>query len=89
MDRVRQADIVIAELTGHNAEVMFEFGVATGIKDKQRVILIREQTDEPGAFHFDVMLARHIVYSRTLAGLLQLSARLQEAIALLPACSPL
>jgi len=80
--QLKQADIVIADLTGHNANVMFEFGVAAAMKDKQRVILIREHTDEPGAFPFDVMPARHIVYKRTFSGLLELRSKLTQAVAL-------
>jgi hypothetical protein len=78
--QLKQADIVIADLTDHNPNVMFEFGVAAAIKDKQRVILMREQTDQAGAFPFDVMPARHIVYKRTFSGLLELRSKLTQAV---------
>lgn len=79
-DEIKKADLVIADVTGHNANVMFELGVAASVKSKQRVILLREISDEPNPFPFDMMPARHITYTRTYRGFQRLRSQLLEAI---------
>jgi hypothetical protein len=79
---IKKADIVIADVTGHNPNVMFELGVTAAAKDKHRVILIKENIPEPEEeqFPFDIMPARHITYSRTYNGFQKLVSDLRGAL---------
>jgi len=77
---VKKADVVIADVTGHNPNVMFELGVAAAAKDKDRVILIKENIPEEEQFPFDIMPARHITYSRTYNGFRELASDLREVL---------
>ncbi len=61
---IRNADLVIADITGSNGNVMFELGVASAWLDKERVIIIREErADEPRLF--DINPARQVDYVRS------------------------
>jgi len=77
---VKKSDIVIADVTGHNPNVMFELGVAAAAKDKGRVILIKESIPEEEKFPFDIMPARHITYSRTYNGFQKLANDLRGVL---------
>jgi hypothetical protein len=77
---IKEADVVIADLTGHNPNVMFELGVAAAHLDKDRVIFLVEDQDVHNEFPFDVMPARHIVYQRTRTGFEKLFQELAQAI---------
>ncbi|MCC6394531.1 MAG: hypothetical protein IT167_28305 [Bryobacterales bacterium] len=84
---ILSADLVIADITGRNGNVMFELGVAAACLDKERVIIIREdRSDEPRLF--DINPARQLDYTRTLSGFQQLASRLvvliQDGIARAP-----
>ncbi len=84
---IRTADLVIADITGRNGNVMFELGVASAWLDKDRVIIIREDNPEEG-WLFDINPARQIAYTRSPTGFAHLMSRLgmliQEAIARAP-----
>ena len=54
---IRQAHVVIADLTGLNANVMYEVGVAHALG--KHVIMV---TQEPGAIPFDVRGSRWCAY---------------------------
>jgi len=82
---IRTADLVIADITGQNGNVMFELGVASAWLDKDRVIIIREENPEEPRL-FDINPARQIDYNtRSPSGFLNLLSRLavliQETIA--------
>jgi hypothetical protein len=83
---IRTADLVIADITGRNGNVMFELGVASAWLDKDRVIIIREDNEE--TWLFDINPARQITYTRSPTGFANLISRLgmliQEAIARAP-----
>jgi len=81
---IRAADLVIADISGRNGNVMFELGVASTWLDKDRVIIIREDNpDEPRLF--DINPARQLDYTRSPSGFSNLMSKLgdliQEAIA--------
>jgi len=55
------ADIVIADITGYNPNVMYELGVAAAWRPHSTVMLMRDKCDGQ-AFAFDLQPARQIVY---------------------------
>lgn len=71
---IRQAPVIIADLTGLNANVMYEVGVAHALG--KQVILI---TQEPGAIPFDIRENRWYAYR--LAELADLDKWLQASLA--------
>jgi hypothetical protein len=76
---IRAADLVIADITGRNGNVMLELGVASAWLDKERVIIIRE--DVPGESRlFDINPARQIDYTRSPSGFQGLANRLLAVI---------
>lgn len=79
-DGIRNADVVIADVTGHNPNVIFELGAAAAAKDKRRVILLKEDVPEEEAFPFDLMPARHILYKRTYSGFEKLTSVMGKVI---------
>lgn len=84
---IRTADLVIADITGCNGNVMFELGVAAAWLDKVRVIIIREdRQDEPRLF--DINPARQVDYTKSPLGFHRLQGKLanliQDAIAQAP-----
>jgi len=85
---IRSADLVIADISGNNANVMFELGVASAWLDKDRVIIIREAQTPEEQRPFDINPARQIDYTRSPTGfqalLVKLAALIQEGIARAP-----
>lgn len=72
---IRSADIVIADMTGQNANVFYEVGFAHGLK-KLCILLTQDSADIP----FDLKHQRHIVYGASIAKLkLDLKANLEWA----------
>src|ERR1700734_991771 len=61
---IHSADLVIADITGRNGNVMIELGVASAWLDKGRVIIIPEDLPEEARL-FDVTPARQIDYTRS------------------------
>ena len=59
---VRQADIVIADITRHNPNVMYELGAAAAWRPIETVILIRDRDDGQDNV-FDLQPARQVFYS--------------------------
>jgi hypothetical protein len=84
---IRTADLVIADITGRNGNVILELGVAAAWLDKDRVIIIREDNPEE-EWLFDINPARQITYVRSASGFTNLWSRLgmliQDAIARAP-----
>ncbi|MES2693611.1 MAG: hypothetical protein V4773_09065 [Verrucomicrobiota bacterium] len=62
--QIRAADIVIADMTGQNANVFYEVGFAHGL-DKLCILLTQNSGDIP----FDLKHQRHIVYAGSIAKL--------------------
>jgi hypothetical protein len=84
---IHNSDLVIADITGGNGNVMLELGVAAAWLDKERVIIIREdREDEPR--WFDLNPARQVDYTRSPSGFQNLANRLfsliQDGIARAP-----
>ena len=76
---IQTEDIVIADVTGLNGNVMIELGVASACRKKEHVIILKE--DNPNEkFLFDIGPARHIVYRRTYRGFQDLFQNLYSAI---------
>jgi hypothetical protein len=62
--KIIEADLVICDLTGYNANVMFESGVTAGWKIATQVIFIKDKTFTAAA-PFDIKPMRYTEYDRT------------------------
>jgi len=78
-DSIRKSDIVIADISGLNGNVMFELGVAAAWLDKQRVIIIRQSREEEPRL-FDINPARQIDYTVSPLGFERLKNQLGHLI---------
>lgn len=76
---IASADVIIADITGQNGNVMFELGVASAWRKKEQVIILRESNLEE-RFLFDINPARHIEYSYSFEGLTKLKSNLTQII---------
>lgn len=93
---IRTADVIVADLTGLNGNVLYELGVAAAWQKKERVVLLRERfpEDAPAAergderWLFDIQPVRHIQYTRTQAGLLKLHHDLGQVLVDVVASAP-
>ena len=47
---IRQASVVVADITGHNPNVFYELGIAHQIKRPDRVVIITQAVDERKAY---------------------------------------
>lgn len=65
-DYIEKADVVIADITGSNPNVMFELGWALA-KGKEPIVIRRQ--DDPIKIPFDVHGIRHIAYLNTWSGI--------------------
>jgi len=77
---IRDADIIICDVTGQNGNVMMELGVAATIRRKESIIILRE-TDDERPHLFDISPARHIEYCRSFEGYQKLVRDLGNAMA--------
>ncbi len=66
-DRIQRAAVIIADVTEYNPNVFFELGVAAAVKDKSRVIIIREAKGT-GEYPFDIEPLRRLDYKNTIEG---------------------
>lgn len=75
-DRIQRAAVIIADVTEHNPNVFFELGVAAAVKDKSRVIIIRQPSvgDE---YPFDIGPFRCIHYDDSVSGRRKLAEHLE------------
>jgi hypothetical protein len=93
---IRTADVIVADLTGLNGNVLYELGVAAAWHKKERVVVLRERCpdDAPAAerrddqWLFDIQPVRHIQYTRTHIGLLKLRNDLGHVLADIVASAP-
>ena len=66
-EQIKSADIIIADVSGQNGNVMIELGVAAAWRRKEHVIILREESSDEKHL-FDINPARHIEYTRTATG---------------------
>src|SRR5439155_1793404 len=71
---IRRADVVVADITGHNPNVFYELGIAHQIRGPERVVLLTQAVD--GKKAYDVHQFRQLEYAHTRAGLEQLRQQL-------------
>lgn len=83
---ITQSDVIIADITGHNGNVMIELGITSALRERHEVIIIQEKETEM-KFLFDISPERHILYERTYSGFSKLRNDLLAALqyALTPA----
>lgn len=78
-ERIKNADVVVADVSGQNGNVMLELGVASGWRRKEHVVILREANpDEPHLF--DINPARHLEYHRTASGFQKLAQQLSTTL---------
>lgn len=86
---IKNADLVVADITGCNGNVMMELGVAAARLRKEQVIIIRQDQPEEQRL-FDISPARQIDYRLTPQGIKrlqqQLLATVQEGLTAAPFC---
>lgn len=77
---IRRADIVIADISGKNPNVMYELGIAHSIKQQSTIMLTHDEfTEAP----FDIKHFRIISYTDSIIGTNKLKSELTNTIALL------
>lgn len=74
---IASSELVIADVTGRNANVYYELGIAHMAKPVEKVILLSQDVDE---IPFDLRQFRHIVYKAGGAGLKALTKSLRETV---------
>jgi len=84
---IAQSDVVVADVSGLNANVMIELGVAAAVKSKHQVIIIKDE-DAPEPFQFDIIPARHILYKRTARRFQKLATDLQSSLVMSLSAAP-
>ncbi len=77
--QIKQADVIVADVSGQNGNVMLELGVAAAWRNKEQVIILREENPEEKHL-FDINPARHIEYARTASGFEVLKNKLRETM---------
>lgn len=78
-EQIKNADVVVADVSGQNGNVMLELGAASAWRRKEHVIILREANpDEPHLF--DINPARHLEYHRTATGFQKLATQLHTTI---------
>ena len=77
--QIKVADVIVADVSGQNGNVMLELGVAAAWRNKEQVIILREENPEERHL-FDINPARHIEYARTASGFEVLRNKLRETM---------
>jgi len=75
MQKINEAEVIIATVTGRNANVFYELGMAHVLKDK--VILLTDNKDD---VPFDLQHLRYILYEDSPEGDLRLRESLMETL---------
>lgn len=74
---IASSELVVADVTGKNANVYYELGIAHMSKSMEKVILLSQSADE---IPFDLRQFRHIIYKPGTAGLNAMSRTLAQAV---------
>ncbi len=77
--QIQTADVIIADVTGRNGNVLLELGVAAAIRHKEHVIILMEE-GENERFLFDLGPVRHVLYQRTYQGFTKFLTDLHYAL---------
>jgi hypothetical protein len=77
--QIKRADVIVADVSGQNGNVMLELGVAAAWREKDQVIILREENPDE-KYLFDINPARHIEYARTASGFEVLKNKLRETM---------
>ena len=75
-DHIQRAAVIIADVTEYNPNVFFELGVAAAVKDKSRLIMVRESTCDD-TFPFDISVFRYISYENSIPDSLEFAENLK------------
>ena len=59
---IRDYDIIVADVTGENPNVLYELGVAAAIKPSSQVILVAQRGH---SYRFDLQPVRHLTYGES------------------------
>ena len=78
-DHIQRAAAIIADITEYNPNVFFELGVAATVKDKSRLIIIR-QPSGGGEYPFDIRPFRCIHYKNDIGGARKLAEDLKSSL---------
>ena len=77
---IQTADVIIADVSGLNGNVMLELGVAAAIRKKEHIIILKDDNPKED-FLFDISPARHLIYKRSpFLGYQELIQKLSSAI---------
>jgi hypothetical protein len=76
---IQTADVIIADISGMNGNVLLELGVAAAIRRKEHVVVLMHE-DQDQRFLFDLGPVRHILYRRTYEGFNNLLSNLRMAL---------
>lgn len=82
-DHIQRAVVIIADVTEHNPNIFFELGVAAAVKDKSRVIIIR-QPRTGDEYPFDIRPFRCIHYENSIPGARRLAGDLKAYLKAVP-----
>lgn len=77
---ITQSDVIVADITGNNGNVMIELGIASAVRERHDVIIIREKESKDMKFLFDISPERHIVYEKSYVGLNKLKSDLLSSM---------
>lgn len=80
IQRLLNADLVVADISIHNANVFYELGIRHALRGKRTLLL---HSDHNGAFPFDLQTDRHFTYNkdRPEASLHDLTEALRQTLA--------
>lgn len=80
---IASSELIVADVTGRNANVYYELGIAHMSKPVEKVVLLSQSADE---IPFDLRQFRHIIYKTGISGLNAMSRMLAQAVAAI--CEP-
>jgi hypothetical protein len=75
---VSRASVVVADITGHNPNVLYELGIAHQILGPERVVIITQPVDGKKAFDVDHLY--QLIYAHNPAGRMKLRNELPQLI---------
>jgi hypothetical protein len=82
LKEIRNAHVIVADISGHNANVLYELGIAHQLHGTERVVILTQSVDPHNVF--DLHQCRQLVYSPDKAGRTklrrELPVRIKEAL---------